>query len=68
MDREFFEKTGKVLWGFSFLVGLLWFVKQQTALFLTMFLLLPLWALWIWRNPYLGEKNPAEGGVDNKET
>jgi len=43
------------------LVLLLWFVRQQTALFLTIFVLLPLWALWIWFNPLLeeGEEKPT---------
>ncbi len=48
----------------------LWFFKQQDALFLTLFYLLPLWALWVWFNPHLDGKRRenSEGGEESSNT
>ena len=59
MDRNFYNKTLIGLWILTALDLVLWVFKTQTAIFFTVFVLLPLWALWIWFNPYLdnGKEN-----------
>jgi len=56
MDREFFRRTLWGLWFLTFLDVALWIFKIQTAVFFTVFILIPLWTFWIWLNPYLEDK------------
>lgn len=49
MERDLKTLT---LYALAFLTAidlLLWFFKQQTALFLALFVLIPLWAVWVWK-------------------
>ena len=45
-----------LLAGLTVLDLLLWFISQQTALFLAIILLIPLWALWVWKFVPPGEE------------
>jgi len=56
MDKNFYNKTLIVLCILTALDLVLWVFKTQTAIFLTVFVLFPLWALWIWFNPDLDNK------------
>ncbi len=41
------DKFLPLLWALTFVDFLLWLISQQTALFLLIFFLLPLWSVWI---------------------
>jgi len=49
MDRDWKTITLYTLAGLTAIDLLLWFFKQQTALFLALFVLIPLWAVWVWK-------------------
>ena len=68
MDRDWKTLTLYALALLTALDLLLWFFKQQTALFLALFVLIPLWAVWVWKYVPNGEEEelPSKGG-DGKE-
>jgi len=43
------EKTLYALAILTVLDLLAWFISQQKALFFTIFVLIPLWAVWVWK-------------------
>ena len=49
MDRDWKTLTLYALAALTAIDLILWFFKQQTAVFFTLFFLIPLWAVWIWK-------------------
>ncbi len=49
MDRDWKTLTLYALVALTAIDLILWFFKQQTALFFTLFFLIPLWAVWVWK-------------------
>jgi len=56
MDREFFKKALRGLWFLTALDLVLWIFATQKAVFFTTFVLIPLWAIWVWFNPEYGNR------------
>ena len=61
MTRDVKKLSLYLLAGLTVLDLLLWFISQQTALFLAIFLLIPLWALWVWKFVPPGEEEEHRG-------
>ncbi|HIO41659.1 MAG TPA: hypothetical protein EYN34_02065 [Aquifex sp.] len=49
MDRDWKTLTLYALVALTAIDLILWFFKQQTAVFFTLFFLIPLWAVWVWK-------------------